>query len=56
MLFSLGGAGRDTTGQALSWMTHLLSLRPQVQEKMFDEIVEVFGKDLPISHISYDHI
>lgn len=34
-------AGRDTTAQAMSWMTYLLALNPEVDAKLFKEIQSV---------------
>ena len=48
-------AGRDTTGQALSWMTYMLATHPNVQDKLYEEAMEVLG-DLTTSEITYDHI
>jgi len=48
-------AGRDTTGQSLSWMTYLLAQHPDVQDKIHDEAQAVLG-NLPNSEVTYDHI
>lgn len=39
-------AGRDTTAQALSWMTYMLSERKDIQERMLEEVKEIFGDAL----------
>jgi cytochrome P450 len=42
-------AGRDTTGLALSWMFWLLSLHPQVEQKVIEEIEREIG-DNPLTY------
>ena len=37
-------AGYDTTAVALSWLTYELSLHPDIQEKLANEINEQVGK------------
>ncbi|KAJ3206219.1 hypothetical protein HDU67_008306 [Dinochytrium kinnereticum] len=52
MLLNMMLAGRDTTAQALSWAFWVLSSRPDVVEKIRDEITAVLGDRLP----AYDEI
>ena len=47
-------AGRDTTGQALSWMTYMLATHQDVQDKLYKESMEVLG-NLNTSEMTYDH-
>lgn len=52
-------AGRDTTAQAMGWCTYLLSTHPDIQEKLYEELVEVFGSDWESEgwrSVSYDKI
>ena len=39
-------AGRDTTAQALSWCTWLLTLHPEIADKIKKESEEVLGDQL----------
>jgi hypothetical protein len=39
-------AGQDTSAATLSWTLHLLSLFPQIQEKLASEVHNVFSEDL----------
>jgi cytochrome P450 len=47
-------AGYETTSTALAYVTYCLSLYPDIQEKVFDEIIEKIGSDL--SALSYDDV
>lgn len=38
-------AGRDTTAQALSWTTYMLTQHPEVEQRMRQEMWEVLGPD-----------
>lgn len=50
-------AGRDTTAQAMSWSIYRLCVHREVQTRIRDEIVEVFGKDWPQdSAITHEHL
>lgn len=42
--------GRDTVAQALAWSVYLLSLHPDVQEKVHDEAVAVLG-NTPVEEV-----
>lgn len=42
--------GRDTVAQALAWSVYLLSLHPDVQEKVHDEAVVVLG-NTPVEEV-----
>lgn len=47
-------AGYETTSTALAYITYCLSLHPDIQENVFQEIIEKIGADpLPLS---YDEI
>ena len=37
--------GHDTTGWAVTWATYLVGLHPEVQEKIHEELDQVFGLD-----------
>ncbi len=45
-------AGHETNGRALSYTTYLLALHPDVQQRLYEEIVEKFDKN-PVSSSSY---
>ena len=47
-------AGYETTSTALAYVTYCLSLYPDIQEKVFAEIIEKIGSDL--STLSYDDV
>jgi len=38
-------AGRDTTAQALSWCVYLLSQHPAVEEKVFEQVDQIYDSD-----------
>lgn len=38
-------AGQDTSAATLSWTLHLLSLHPEIQKKLYDEVCEVFNEN-----------
>lgn len=40
-------AGHDTTANALSWTWHLLSLHPEVERRVFEEVERVLGGRVP---------
>jgi cytochrome P450 family 2 subfamily U polypeptide 1 len=42
-LYDLFGAGSDTTSTTLSWALFLLASRPEVQEKLYQEITSLAG-------------
>ena len=42
-LLDLFQAGLETTSTTLTWTFLLLALHPEVQEKLYEEIVEVVG-------------
>jgi cytochrome P450 len=44
--------GHDTTATALLWAIYLISQRPDVQKRLYDEIVQVLGENDP----SYDDL
>ncbi|XP_075367892.1 cytochrome P450 27C1 isoform X4 [Mycteria americana] len=44
-------AGVDTTSFTLSWATYLLAKHPEVQQRVYEEIVNKLGKDqVPVAH------
>ncbi|XP_014810062.1 PREDICTED: cytochrome P450 27C1 isoform X3 [Calidris pugnax] len=44
-------AGVDTTSFTLSWATYLLAKHPEVQQRVYEEIVNKLGKDqVPLAH------
>ncbi|NXI43295.1 C27C1 protein, partial [Galbula dea] len=44
-------AGVDTTSFTLSWATYLLAKHPEVQQRVYEEIVYKLGKDqIPVAH------
>ncbi|NXX83312.1 C27C1 protein, partial [Urocolius indicus] len=44
-------AGVDTTSFTLSWATYLLARHPEVQQRVYEEIVNKLGKDqIPVAH------
>lgn len=49
-------AGRDTTAQALSWCLYLLCEHPDIQDKVYDEIVSVCGRWDSSIEITYDMV
>lgn len=42
-MLNLTVAGKDTTGQVLTWLFHYLSLNPRVENKLREEVVRVCG-------------
>eukprot|EP01025_Chloroclados_australasicus_P030000 TRINITY_DN3000_c0_g1_i2.p1 TRINITY_DN3000_c0_g1~~TRINITY_DN3000_c0_g1_i2.p1 ORF type:complete len:529 (+),score=20.02 TRINITY_DN3000_c0_g1_i2:49-1635(+) len=48
-------AGRDTTSNALAWVTYLLASHPQVQEKLRAEVFEYFGGKTPLNNTNFDY-
>jgi len=40
-------AGRDTTACTLTWLFYELAKSPQVQEKVYKEIIELFPESVP---------
>jgi len=52
-LFILFLAGHDTTSSSLSWALHCLKMHPDVQEKLYEEIVRVVGKE---NNVKYENI
>ncbi|CAI9741129.1 cytochrome P450 3A8 [Octopus vulgaris] len=45
-------AGYETTASTLTFFTHLMATNPEKQQKLYEEIVEVLGEDLP----DYDNL
>ncbi|NWI32435.1 C27C1 protein, partial [Sula dactylatra] len=44
-------AGVDTTSFTLSWATYLLAKHPEVQQRVYEEIVNKLGRDqVPVAH------
>jgi cytochrome P450 len=43
-------AGADTTSSALSWILHLLSLHPDVQDKLRKELKEANEDNEELTH------
>jgi cytochrome P450 len=41
--------GHDTVGEALAWLWYLLSLHPQAERRLFDEIDSVIGSRVPVA-------
>ena len=37
--------GHDTTSSGINWALHLLGCHPEIQEKIHEEIDQVFGDD-----------
>jgi len=52
MVLSFLIAGRDTTACALSWMMYMICLHPEVEEKVFQEVSSVLGRD---KDITFEH-
>ena len=42
-------AGYDTTANALSFLMYLLALNPEIQQKLYEEIVETLGDKVHLS-------
>ncbi|XP_023243857.1 cytochrome P450 4c3-like [Centruroides sculpturatus] len=38
--------GHDTTAMGISWTLYLLGLHPDIQEKLYQELEEIFGEDM----------
>ncbi|XP_023218007.1 cytochrome P450 4C1-like [Centruroides sculpturatus] len=47
-------AGQDTSAMGISWSLYLLGLHPDIQEKVYQEQEEIFGKDTNSSIMSED--
>lgn len=57
VFMSLLLAGRDTTSQTLHWCLYHLAHNPDVQEKLFQEIVEKVGESSePVWKVSQSHV
>jgi len=41
--------GHDTVGEALSWVWYLVSLHPEVERRLYDEVCEVVGDRTPVT-------
>ncbi|KAJ3110160.1 hypothetical protein HDU96_006865 [Phlyctochytrium bullatum] len=52
MVLNMFLAGRDTTAQALSWCYYILATRPDVVEKIREEVDQIVGDRIP----SYDEV
>ena len=44
-------AGYETTSTALAYCMWLLAKHPDVQERLYEEIIETFGEDQVILHL-----
>lgn len=53
-------AGRDTTANALSWSFYRLCIHPDIQQRVYDEVIQVIGQERATStnalNLSYDEI
>uniref|UniRef100_A0A0L8FX30 Cytochrome P450 n=1 Tax=Octopus bimaculoides TaxID=37653 RepID=A0A0L8FX30_OCTBM len=45
-------AGYETTTSSLTFFTHLMAINPEPQQKIYEEIIDVLGEDLP----DYDNV
>jgi len=41
--------GHDTVGEALAWVWYLVSLHPEVERRLYDEVCEVVGDRVPVA-------
>nr|QST15034.1 CYP4C34-like protein 2 [Diaphanosoma celebensis] len=49
--------GHDTTAAGISWCLHLIGSHPDVQERLYDELYEVFGdSDRPVTMEDLNHL
>lgn len=56
-IFTIGGAGYETTGTASAHCILFLALHPEIQEKAYQEILSVFPFDsTPITHQSMSQL
>jgi cytochrome P450 len=46
-LKTLFGAGHETTALMLMWTLHLLSLHPEIEQRLYDEAINVLGQRSP---------